>query len=444
MNFRAPYALLQTATDAAEMRDRLEKALRSNGLLSGPIDRLVIPRVIPRGSGEVLVQYRISAPGLVWTDSGELTIYGEFFPDHVVPPDANRLESGSVNEFSDLKLRVWLFPHDPSLRHLRSVLVGEEFSRIHADILATSATGAIPSSEEHRVDILGYRLGRRLVARLSWEDDHNGIGHPDKHIVVKMCRPRQALDLWTRHRQMEHESLDWCGKGSTFLPSQYSIHEHTGSVFQEWRAGANLHDLMGQPSFVDGCRAAMEILDTMQQFHVTGLPVYRVEDELRHLDWLAGQTGTAFPGVARDLAVVLGALRRRAPEDVPDRVVCHRDYYDKQILYEAGQSTLIDFDTLAESDPALDFGNFLAHLQWRAHQSPESAQFLRHGEKIVWESVGQNGCIIDSHTEWWRAAAAFRIACIYLWRPRWQTEALAFLGQQVDTHSKLVPSTPAN
>ena len=40
----------------------------------------------------------------------------------------------------------------------------------------------------------------------------------------------------------------------------------------------------------------------------------------------------------------------------------HRDFYPDQLLIAEDQVTVIDFDLYCEGDPALDIGNFVAHL----------------------------------------------------------------------------------
>lgn len=44
-------------------------------------------------------------------------------------------------------------------------------------------------------------------------------------------------------------------------------------------------------------------------------------------------------------------------------VPIHRDFYPDQVLYKSGSVWLLDFDLYTSGDPALDLGNFVAHLQ---------------------------------------------------------------------------------
>jgi Ser/Thr protein kinase RdoA (MazF antagonist) len=107
--------------------------------------------------------------------------------------------------------------------------------------------------------------------------------------------------------------------------------------------------------------------------------------------------------------------------------VCHRDFYDKQILFDGTRSTLIDYDTLSEGDASHDYGNFMAHLHWRAMQEPGAAELIDAGI----DAFDRHRLVINPAAQgrvgWWTAATRLRIACLYLWRPRWTELAGAFL-----------------
>lgn len=51
------------------------------------------------------------------------------------------------------------------------------------------------------------------------------------------------------------------------------------------------------------------------------------------------------------------------------RAVVHRDFYHDQAIWDSAACRLVDLDLVAVGDPALDVGNFIAHLMelsWRS------------------------------------------------------------------------------
>ena len=71
----------------------------------------------------------------------------------------------------------------------------------------------------------------------------------------------------------------------------------------------------------------------------------------------------------------INAACRQLAETLPKtKAVCiHRDFYPDQTLVDGDQLHLLDFDLLCMGDPAIDVGNYLAHLiehGLRVHHDP--------------------------------------------------------------------------
>ena len=54
----------------------------------------------------------------------------------------------------------------------------------------------------------------------------------------------------------------------------------------------------------------------------------------------------------------------------------HRDFYADQVIVDGDRTWLVDLDLYAAGDPALDVGNFLAHIEERAVREPAAAPAL--------------------------------------------------------------------
>ena len=425
MTLHSRFDTLELATSSAHMRERIESCLSAQAGSAVCVTDLFVPRVMPRKSGVVLIQYHIRYGGAD-NKSGDQVCYGEWYPDgSVIPELAPDLRTG-VRDFDDLGLRFWLFPRDPKLRHIESLTDPAQFTVAYGDAL--TASGITPPNGEQQSEILGYRLGRRLVMRLTWREASMPDDSVPMQLVAKMCRPKQALAIWTRHRQLEHECLALGAGHNVFLPRQVLIEKRSGTVFQTAEPGVSLHDMINESSFIDGCREALGVLATLRRFRITGLSRYETADEIDHLNWLIHETCAAFPDTTRELSALMSDLCVNAPRESVDPMVCHRDFYDKQVLYDGNRVVLIDYDTLAASDPALDLGNFIAHLQWRAYQEPSAAGNLADAESAVWDVISSRDRKLSERVRWWCASARLRLACIYMWRPRWREESATFIN----------------
>lgn len=103
-----------------------------------------------------------------------------------------------------------------------------------------------------------------------------------------------------------------------------------------------------------------------------------ITDELRILEAALGQAAARRPALAERIDALLGRCRRRAADadDLLDRGGprgVHRDFYADQLVLDGDRVTVIDFDLYCAADPALDHGNFIAHLTehaLRVHRDP--------------------------------------------------------------------------
>ena len=85
----------------------------------------------------------------------------------------------------------------------------------------------------------------------------------------------------------------------------------------------------------------------------------------------------------------------------------------------------------AIGDPALDLGNFLAHLRFRACQSPDRANTTLAGlagRKAFTLAYQSTSPALWSRVLWWESASLLRLVCVYSLRTRWQELAVHLLG----------------
>jgi len=158
------------------------------------------------------------------------------------------------------------------------------------------------------------------------------------------------------------------------------------------------------------------VLVQLHNAPVSGLNPYRVRDELALLQGWHRLVSDLHPELLGLFAVlqkkVAKQLSRHAEESALRPI--HRDFHDKQILISAKGTVLLDLDTLTLGDPALDVGNYLAHVDWlnaTTHTaSPIPAQpFL--------ETVLHLTRLKAHRVEAWRQATLLRLAYLNLINP---------------------------
>lgn len=160
----------------------------------------------------------------------------------------------------------------------------------------------------------------------------------------------------------------------------------------------------------------------------TDLPTYTVAQEIQTLDdWR--QRLAAFPA-ALDVdpvawARAVGAVQRKLA-NLPmsgswHPGVLHRDLHEKQLLVDThtGSIGLLDFDTAAIGDPALDLANLGVHLDLHRAQGVLSPQL----HALATTTVAEVARDLDATPERllaYRAATRARLVCVYAFRPQWR------------------------
>ncbi|HSK10256.1 MAG TPA: phosphotransferase [Vicinamibacterales bacterium] len=87
-----------------------------------------------------------------------------------------------------------------------------------------------------------------------------------------------------------------------------------------------------------------------------------IEEEMRILGERLGSVPAEMVAPGRAEEILLGCARLAGVlPSVPPRSL-HRDFYPDQIIDDGGRLYLLDLDLHAAGDPALDVGNFLAHV----------------------------------------------------------------------------------
>jgi hypothetical protein len=161
--------------------------------------------------------------------------------------------------------------------------------------------------------------------------------------------------------------------------------------------------------------------------HDVVLPLHRAEDEIRTLSlWVARcEAFDVLPVGAATLRAAAGQVVERLSAGTPQApVVAHRDLHDKQVLVPAGTGPaggigLIDCDTLALAEPALDLANLLVHLEFRQAQGLLDPSARAAGERAI-RAVALELRVPADRLAAYARSTRLRLACVYAFRPRWR------------------------
>lgn len=136
-----------------------------------------------------------------------------------------------------------------------------------------------------------------------------------------------------------------------------------GLWLQREVAGRPLQVMLGDPPAERAVARSAELLAALHRLPCDAAPPWTVADELAVLDERLAALGRTRPDLARRSDRLLEACHgaaRRLPEAEPCGI--HRDFYPEQVLVGDRHLHLVDLDLYSRGYPALDVGNFIAHV----------------------------------------------------------------------------------
>lgn len=214
----------------------------------------------------------------------------------------------------------------------------------------------------HAIRVTRHKPGRRCAIAY---DLSIGTNNSSESVVIIGKARAKGLDRYSYELQ---QSL-WNGKFAENSADGISVPEPIGIV-PEWQMwlqnkipGTVATDLLARS---DGIALASKIAEAAHKLHKTGIfprRTHTMADELRILHDRLPKVVRQYPQWEKRLELLLDKCDRLAI-DTPEFLPCgiHRDFYGDQIIVNGDRLYLIDFDLYCEGNPALDIGNFIAHI----------------------------------------------------------------------------------
>jgi thiamine kinase-like enzyme len=132
---------------------------------------------------------------------------------------------------------------------------------------------------------------------------------------------------------------------------------------------------------IEQAKLIAEAAHKLHQANIIPRRSHRMSDELRILHERIPLVMQQYPEWQERLERVLEAsdkLGQNTPE--PKRCGIHRDFYPDQVIVNNSRLYLLDLDLYCEGNPALDIGNFIAHIQEYSLRTFGNPQLLQEYE----------------------------------------------------------------
>jgi len=268
------------------------------------------------------------------------------------------------------------------------------------------------------VDILGHRLGKRCIARINYQlIDINNKEGVQKSIITKLYKKRtdRSSQVFLLNEQLWNGGFN---KDNIRIPEPLAYIDEWKMILMEDVAGQLITEQADDVKSVSIIKTAK----ALAKFHQTKLDIdaiFSPDDEISLLDNWVDLTSLVFPTQQDNLKTAFNQIKIELTAiQYFKPCLVHRDFYEKQVLLAEHKTTIIDFDTTCLSDPAIDIGNYLAHislLRLQGISTPLNAEevFLSaYAESLTTDFYKRISI--------YKRSTLLRLICLYSFWPQWR------------------------
>ena len=248
--------------------------------------------------------------------------------------------------------------HQPEAAFLAGALDPWEAAERLAPLVAPFAGNARVHLREIRV--VRVKPQRRCLIAYQWQT----IGSSPARSITVLGKVRfKGLDgsVWRLQKSLWQAGFDDTSEDGVSIPAPVGVVERWRMWLQRQVDGTSSTVLLADSN---GPGLARRIADAIHKLHRSGPPPRRrhtLEDELRILQVRLAVIAEQRADLAHRLARIIDACRHLAVPHLPPCPI-HRDFYADHVLVAGDRLHLLDLDLYCEGNPALDVGNFCAHL----------------------------------------------------------------------------------
>jgi hypothetical protein len=393
---------LATAFDEGAMRGYLQEALFGTDRPGYRVERCTPTRPLYLPGECCVLRYRFAARN---SENGEVLepiVMGRVFPnpstcaaymnDKLAPLAARMRNRPEVAAFASpaatieaLNMVVHVWPVDGELPTLVDTTDRRRMNAVFQETLP-GALGQGFEVEDCRIELVSYRRRQRCVLRYTIDGKTAGSDEVSSLIVYGKVTASGNETLGSRvidalrDRILRPDAVRRFALPRSFgsrldlqlllleaLPGEARI----GPALKARVRGRPLADAMPLEEMIATCGSVAAML------HTSGVELGRprtLDDELAGLERqivVARQFAPSFGDRARSW---LERIAASAEQSEPlKRCLNHGDFKPEQLLFDGGNSGLVDFDAVCQAEPALDLGKFLAHLRAEARKIHERA-----------------------------------------------------------------------
>lgn len=294
-----------------------------------------------------------------------------------------------------------------------------------------------------QIQVLKYKPRRRCVVKYD-------LATPTQpwSVIGKVFKDHRGLELQAMYCDLWANGFARNAIDGITVPEPLAYIPSMRMLVQEYVPGETLEESIDSSDFMTRISQSAAAIAKLHSSAIHPVKRRTLNDELTQLTRFCADLIIQRPEYANSFSRQLDALCGLASDAaLGDPVPSHRDYYYSQILFADRRVTLMDLDLLAYADPALDVGNFIAHLRFLGLQKRFDVRALDDAashflEEYLQMARGLRVSAFLSSLAFYENATYFRLLHVALERPHLSSHfdsLFALTNQELGVQGPAVP-----
>lgn len=229
----------------------------------------------------------------------------------------------------------------------------------------------------HSIEVTRHKPGRRCVIEYGVTLARPGQPPRPVTLIGKIRSRHSQGDIYRLQDNLWHGGFDSNSADGISIPQPVCRIKDFRMWLQRKVAGNESWECLASPGGIEYARRIAAAAHKLHQVSPSTERSHNMADELRILHERLPAVVEQFGQWRERIQRVLHACNRLGAS-LADPQPCgiHRDFYQDQVIVHGERLFLIDFDLYCNGDPALDIGNFIAHITEQSLRSLGDANAL--------------------------------------------------------------------
>lgn len=234
------------------------------------------------------------------------------------------------------------------------------------------------------IRVTRYKSKRRCLIEYDLKLERPNAPIENITIIGKVRSRGLDLSSYNLVKSLWNQGFGANSKDGIFVPEPMGVIPEFQMWLQRKVSGELATKLLPEEK---GVALAQRIAQAIHKVHQANIPTSRshiIADELRILHERLPLVAHIKPQWTQRLEKILAACDRlgnNLPEPYPRGI--HRDFYPDQVIVDESRLYLLDFDLYCQGNPALDIGNFIAHIQEQSLRTLGNIEALQDRENAL-------------------------------------------------------------